>query len=111
MAGITANADWITGYATTAEHAGDDLASALEALRGTPLSSTAFGDTGRQLGTAGAYQSAADTLQQQLSRAVDALHSAATNLRTIATKHSTSDQDAAAVLRAVHTGGNGVARS
>lgn len=111
MAGITANADWITGYATTAEQAGDDLANALEALRGTPLSSVAFGDVGRQLGTAGAYQNAADMLQQQLSRAADALHSAATNLRTIASQHSASDQQAAAALRAVQTGGPGVPRA
>lgn len=104
MAGIKASSDWITGYATTAERAGDDLASALETLRAMPLTSGAFGDAGRQLGTAGAYHNAAGMLQQQLSRAADALHSAADNLRTIAAQHSSSDQQAAAALRAVHQG-------
>ena len=111
MAGIKASSDWITGYATTADQAADDLAGALETLRGTPLTSAAFGDAGKQLGTAGAYQGAADTLQQQVSRAADALHSAADNLRTIATQHTSSDAEAARVLRAVHGGGNGVART
>lgn len=111
MAGIKASSDWITGYATTAEQAGDDLANALETLRGTPLTSAAFGDVGKQLGTAGAYQSAADMLQQQLSRAAAALHSAAGNLRTIAERHASGDTQAAAVLRAVHDGGSGGARS
>lgn len=111
MAGIRVSSDWITGYAKTAEQAGDDLAKALESLRGMPLSSAAFGDVGKQLGTADAYNGAAATLEQQVSRAADALRSAADNLRKTATHHSSSDEQAAAVLRAVQRGGNGVPRA
>lgn len=111
MAGIRVSGDWISGYATTAGQAGDDLADALAALRADPLSSAAFGEVGKQLGTAEAYNGAANTLQQQVTRAAAALHAAADNLRTIATKHSSSDQDAAATLRAVRDGGSGGARA
>ena len=102
MAGIKVDPSWIAGYATTVEQAGDDLAGALSTLRGTPLTSASFGDVGKQLGTADAYQGAATTLQQQLARAEEALRSAAANLRTVAKEHSSSDDDQAAVLRTAH---------
>jgi uncharacterized protein YukE len=101
MAGIKVDSGWITDYARTVEQAGDDLTHALDDLRGTPLGSAAFGDVGKQLGTAQAYHRASTTLQQQLSRAADALTAAADNLRKVASQHSTSDADAAAALRAV----------
>lgn len=101
VAGIRVGSDWITGYAKTAEQAGDDLTKALEAVRATPLTSAAFGEVGRQLGTADAYNGAADMLQQQVTRAAAALHAAAGNLRKVATQHSTSDEEVATTLRAV----------
>jgi uncharacterized protein YukE len=104
--GIKVDAGWITDYARTVQQAADDLAHAVDGLRGTPLAAAAFGDVGRQLGTADAYNRAAATLEQQLSRAAAALTSAADNLRTVASRHSSSDQQAAAALRAVR-GGSG----
>jgi uncharacterized protein YukE len=104
VAGIKVDPSWITGYAGTVEQAGDDLAGALTALRSTPLTSASFGDVGKQLGTADAYQGAATTLQQQLTRAADALRSAAANLRTVAAEHTSGDEDQAAALRTAHQG-------
>jgi uncharacterized protein YukE len=102
VAGITVDPGWISGYATTVAKAGDDLAGALTALNGTPLTSAAFGEVGKQLGTAPAYQGAASTLQQQMSRAADALHAAAANLVTIAREHSSADEQQAVSIRAAH---------
>lgn len=110
MAGIRVDSGWIADYARTVEQAGDDLTHVLDDLRGTPLGSASFGDVGKQLGTAEAYNRASTTLQQQLSRAAAALTSAADNLRKVATQHSASDADAAASLRAVK-GDNGAGRT
>jgi uncharacterized protein YukE len=101
---IKVDPGWITGYAGTVEQAGDDLAGALSALTGTPLTSASFGDVGKQLGTADAYQGAATTLQQQLARAARTLRSAAAGLRTVAAEHSSSDEEQATALRAAHQG-------
>jgi uncharacterized protein YukE len=100
--GIKVDANWLNGYARTAEQAGDDLTSALQALQGTPLSSTAFGELGRTVGSADAYNTASTTLQQQVTRAAAALHAAATSLRGIAGAHTSVDADQAAALSAVH---------
>jgi uncharacterized protein YukE len=103
MAGaIRVDPKWIADYAKTAEQAGDDLATALHALRGTPLTSEAFGELGRTVGSASAYNGAAETLQRQVGRAADALHAAAANLRTVATEHSTADESQASAIRSAH---------
>lgn len=101
---IKVDPQWIAKYATTAEQAGDDLAAALHALQGAPLTSAAFGQVGQMVGSASAYNGAATALQGQVSRAVDALHSAATNLRGIAGEHSSADEDQAAALKSAHRG-------
>lgn len=103
--GIKVDPTWIAGYATTAEQAGDELTSALQALQGMPLTSAAFGEVGRAVGSANAYNGAATTLEQQVSRAADALHAAAANLRTIATAHSSADDEHASALKSVHSTG------
>jgi predicted nucleic acid-binding protein len=102
MAGIQVDHGWIANYASTAEQAGDELAAALRTLQGSPLTSAAFGDVGRTVGSAEAYQNAATTLQQQLDRAAAALHTAATNLRTVAAEHSSVDEQQAAAIRSTH---------
>ncbi len=102
MAGIQVDHGWIASYAKTAEQAGDELAAALHTLRGSPLTSAAFGDLGRTVGSEDAYHAAAATLQQQLNRAADALHAAATNLRTVAAEHSSSDERQAAAIKSTH---------
>jgi hypothetical protein len=99
---ISVDPNWITHYATTAEQAADDLAAALRGLHGIPLTSAAFGEVGRTAGSASAYQGAADTLLQQVNRAVDALHAAATNLRGIAAEHSSADEQQASALKSAH---------
>lgn len=103
---IKVDPNWIADYAKTTEQAGDELAAALHALQGTPLTSAAFGEVGRMVGAAAAYNGAAVALQQQVSRAADALHAAATNLRGIAAEHSAVDESHAAVLKAVQSGGS-----
>lgn len=106
--GIKVDPNWIADYAKTAEQAGDELASALHALQGAPLTSAAFGEVGRMVGSANAYNGAAATLEQQVSRAADALHAAAGNLRRIATEHSSADEEQASVLKSVHSSGLGL---
>jgi uncharacterized protein YukE len=102
MSGIRVQADWITGYAKTVERAADELTAALTALDSTPLGATAFGQLGKTTGAPEAYGRASTALQQQAQRAADALRSAAGNLRTIATTHSSLDEDQAAALSKVH---------
>jgi len=102
MAGIQVDHGWIADYARTAEQAGDELADALRTLQGSPLTSAAFGDIGRTVGSADAYHSAASTLQQQLDRAAAALHAAASNLRTVAAEHSSVDEQQATAIRSTH---------
>lgn len=102
MAGIQVDHGWIASYARTAEQAGEDLAAALRTLRGSPLTSAAFGDLGRTVGSADAYHAAAATLQQQVERAAAALHSAAANLRTVAAEHSSVDERQAAAIKSAH---------
>ena len=102
MAGIQVDHGWIASYARTAEQAGEDLAAALRTLQGSPLTSAAFGDLGRTVGSADAYHAAAATLQQQVDRAAAALHSAAANLRTVAAEHSSVDEQQATAIRSAH---------
>jgi uncharacterized protein YukE len=104
MAGIKVDPGWITGYANTVDQAADDLTAALSALSRTPLTSAAFGDVGKQVGAADAYNGASATLQQQVTRAAAALRSAAVNLRTIAKEHSSADEQQAAALHRAHRG-------
>lgn len=102
MAGIRVDPSWLTGYAGTVEQAADDLTNSLDSLRGRPLTSASFGDLARKIGTPTAYQAAADRLQQQLVRAAAALHAAGFGLRTVASEHSSSDQDQAVAIRTAH---------
>jgi hypothetical protein len=102
MSGIKVDANWLNGYARTVEQSGDDLTTALHTLQGTPLTSAAFGELGRTVGSADAYNRAATTLQQQVNRAAAALAAAATSLRGVASAHSTVDAEQAAALSAVH---------
>lgn len=103
MAGaIQVDPNWIADYAKAAEQAGDDLAAALRALQGTPLSAASFGQIGQTVGSTAAYHGASATLQEQVGRAADALHSAATNLRGIASQHSSADDEQARSLKSVH---------
>jgi uncharacterized protein YukE len=99
---ISVDPTWIADYARTAEQAADDLAAALRALTGAPLTSAAFGDVGRVAGSADAYRGAADALRQQVSHAVDALHTVATNLRGITAQHSSADEQRASAIKSAH---------
>jgi hypothetical protein len=102
MAGIRVDQGWIAGYANTAEQAADDLTAALRALTGTPLTSAAFGEVGRTVGSADAYNGAAAVLRQQVERAADALRAAATSLRGVAAEHSSADDAQAHAIRSAH---------
>lgn len=102
MGGISVDAEWITGYARTVEQAAGELTAALRALEGAPLGGAAFGEFGRAAGAVDAYGHAAGALQAQVSRASDALRSAAEGLRGIAGSHTALDEEQAAALRRVH---------
>jgi hypothetical protein len=99
MAGISVNANWINGYASTVEQAGDELEQAATTLTNTPLTSSAFGDLGRTAGAVQAYARAAATLLGQLSTASTDLRSAAGNLRSVAGAHTAADEEHATRLR------------
>ena len=99
MSGVRIDPDWIASYAKTVSRSATDLGSARDALRGTPLPGDAFGQLGRNTGADTAYAQAAQTLSDQLSRAVDALTAAAEGLAKTAGHYGSHDHDVAAMLK------------
>ncbi|AHI01545.1 hypothetical protein GCM10010174_08520 [Kutzneria viridogrisea] len=99
MTGIKVDPEWIKGYASTVARSGSELGTARDTLRSGQLPAEAFGELGRNTGTDKAYQQAAKTLQDQLSRAVDALNSASAALSKTAEHFSSHDEDVAASIR------------
>jgi type VII secretion effector (TIGR04197 family) len=99
VTGVKIDPDWIASYAKTVSRSATDLGSARDALRGAPLPSDAFGQLGRNTGADTAYAQAAQTLSDQLSRAVDALTAAAEGLAKTADHYGSHDQDVAAMLK------------
>lgn len=94
--------DRVSAYAKTTGKAATDLSGAQGKLTSTHLSSEAFGELGRTVRTSEAYSKASGTLLSQLSRAVDALHSAAEGLDKVAESHRGSDEDAAKQISRTH---------
>jgi hypothetical protein len=102
MAGIEVDPDWINGYAKTLGTASDELGKSAESLGGASLGAEAFGELGRTVRTADAYQRAATTLRDQLNRAVESLRSASEGLCEVAGQHTGRDEDSAAQIRRTH---------
>jgi hypothetical protein len=99
MAGIKVDPDWIVDYAKTAAEAAGRLSDGATVLDTAPLGPEAFGELGRTVRTAEAYQRASTALRAQLDRGVEALTSAGETLRDIADKHRASDDDGVVALR------------
>ena len=99
MTGVRIDPDWIASYAKTVSRSASDLGSARDALKGAPLPGDAFGQLGRNTGADTAYAQAAQTLSEQLGRAVDALTAAAEGLAKTADHYGSHDQDVAAMLK------------
>lgn len=99
MSGIKIDPEWIKDYAKTVERSGSELGTARDTLKGAPLPADAFGELGRNTGTDTAYEQASKTLQDQLSRAVDAIAAAAKGLTKVAEHLGSHDEDAAAAIR------------
>lgn len=99
MAGVTVDPDWVSGYGTVVSAAADRLADGAAVLDTAPLGPEAFGELGRTVRTADAYQRASTALRGQLARGVDALAAAAESLGDVAEKYRASDDDGVVVLR------------
>jgi hypothetical protein len=90
VSGVEIDPEWLTAYAKTAVKGADQL-SAVSA--GDPLGNEAFGELGRRIRTAEAYQRAATCLREQLTRAVETLHSASDSLNEVVSRYQTSEHD------------------
>jgi uncharacterized protein YidB (DUF937 family) len=99
VTGVHIDPDWIASYAKTVSRSSAELGSARDALKGAPLPADAFGQLGHNTGADTAYAQAAQTLSDQLSRAVDALTAAAEGLAKTADHYGSHDQDMAALLK------------
>lgn len=99
MAGVKIDPDGVTGYARTLARSGEQLGSAKDSLTADPLGVAAFGELGRQVRTAEAYSRASSTLLDQLTRAVETLHSASDALTKVAEKYTTGEQDTAQQIK------------
>ncbi|WP_043721582.1 type VII secretion target [Kutzneria sp. 744] len=99
MSGVHIDPDWIASYAKTVSRSASELGSARDALKGAPLPADAFGQLGRNTGADTAYAQAAQTLSEQLARAVDALTAASESLAKTADHYGSHDQDVAALLK------------
>lgn len=99
MAGIKVDPDWVSGYGGTVSAAADRLADGAGVLDTAPLGPEAFGELGRTVRTAEAYQRASTALREQLARGVEALNAAAESLNEVAEQYRTSDDDGVVTLR------------
>ncbi|GAA4443702.1 hypothetical protein GCM10023148_50750 [Actinokineospora soli] len=99
MAGIKVDPDWIGGYAGTVATAAGELSDGAAVLDTAPLGPEAFGELGRTVRIADAYQRASTALRGQLNRGVESLTAAAESLGDVAEKYRASDEDGVVALR------------
>ncbi|MBP2476180.1 hypothetical protein JOF53_005052 [Crossiella equi] len=99
MTKVRIDTDWLGGYAKQVAAAGEELRRASGALNAAPLGPEAFGELGRELRTAESYRRAADLLRGQLTRAGEALASAATELGEVIEHYRGGESDSALDLR------------
>lgn len=102
MSAMEVDPERVSAYAKTTKQAAGDLSGAQDKLTGTHLSGDAFGELGRTVRAAEAYSKASGTLLGQLSRAVEALHSASEGLDAVAESHRGSDDTAAKHITRAH---------
>lgn len=99
MAGIKINPEGVGDYAKRVAHAADELDRGADLMRTAPLGHESFGELGRAVRSADAYARAAEMLRGQLSRAVEALTSAAEELREVADRYRAADDDSAHLIK------------
>lgn len=98
MTGIKFDADWVGGYAKLAAKSAHALHEGKQTLAADPLTDESFGRLGKTVHSTQAYARVADRLRDQLSRAVEALHSASTSLDKVTEQYVGSDEDNAATI-------------
>ncbi|MGW5053256.1 hypothetical protein [Actinokineospora sp. NPDC004072] len=99
MAVIKVDPDWVGGYAKKVAAAAAELSEGAAVLSTAPLGPEAFGELGRTVRIADAYQRASAALRGQLDRGVESLSAAAESLGKVAEQYQTSDDDGAVSLR------------
>lgn len=92
MTGIKFDAAWVVGYAKLTGKSADALAEGVETMDTAPLDQESFGSLGRSVHTTQAYGRAAQSLRDQLTRAVEALTSASAGLDKVTAKYQDSDE-------------------
>jgi ABC-type transporter Mla subunit MlaD len=93
VAGVKIDPDAVARYAKTMAKGADRLDGSAKSLKGETLGVEAFGELGRQVRTAEAYSRAANTLRDQLARAIETLHAASDTLEKVAEQYKAGDQD------------------
>lgn len=88
--------DWVRGYAKKVDQSSDEMSDSFAALRESPLRAEAFGELGREVGTAEAYARACTALHEQLSRGCESLKSASEALHQVVGERVGADEDSAA---------------
>jgi hypothetical protein len=96
--GIKFDADWVGGYGQLTGKSADALSEGVQIMGTAPLTDESFGELGRTLGVTDAYTSVAGKLHDQLTRAVEALQSAATGLEQVTAKYADSDDLTASTI-------------
>ena len=92
MTGIKFDAAWVGGYAELAANSADALAEGVTTMGTAPLDQESFGELGRTVQTAQAYEKASQVLRDQLARAVEALGSASEGLTEITAAYVDSEE-------------------
>ncbi|MBC6446330.1 hypothetical protein [Actinokineospora xionganensis] len=93
MTAIKVDPDWVSGYAKKVAENAEALGAGAEVLNTAPLAAEAFGSLGRTVRIAESYGRAAEVLRGQLTRAVEALESAADSLGQVAEHYAVSEGD------------------
>ncbi|MGH3863160.1 hypothetical protein [Actinokineospora sp.] len=93
MTAIKVDPDWVSGYAKKVAENAEALGAGADVLNAAPLTAEAFGSLGRTVRIAESYGRAAEVLRGQLTRAVEALESAAHSLGQVAETYAVSEGD------------------
>ncbi|MGP4015345.1 hypothetical protein [Saccharopolyspora sp. 5N708] len=99
MSGIRIDIEWLATYAREVRAAGEEITTAQQGLAAAELAPEAFGELGRKVGAAEAYQRARALLLDQNRRAGETLTRAGDELREVVDFHGVGDDDSASEMR------------
>jgi hypothetical protein len=99
VTGIKFDAAWVGGYGALAANSADALAEGVSTMAAAPLTEESFGELGRTIRTAEAYDKAAQLLRGQLGRAVEALTSASDGLAQLTAVYQDTEDEGVRVIR------------